>query len=106
MFVSEALKTHLEQSATINLQSLVLAEWNMNVPGNIFAAGNYRYRPTTVGSIYNTIPNTFDSLDIGDYYSDYSLIKSEIGWQPKIDIENGLMQTLRFYEQHYSHYLD
>ncbi len=69
MFVSEALKTHLEQSATINLQSLVLAEWNMNVPGNIFKTGNYRYRPTTAGSIYNTIPNTFDSLDIGDYYT-------------------------------------
>ena len=69
MFVSEALKTHLEQSATINLQSLVIAEWNMNVPGNIFKTGNYRYRPTTVGSIYNTIPNTFDSFDVGDYYT-------------------------------------
>ena len=69
MFVSEALKTYLEQSATVNLQSLVLAEWNMNVPENIFKLGNYRYRPTTPGSIYNTIPNTFDQLDIGNYYT-------------------------------------
>lgn len=69
MFVSEALKTYFEQSATVNLQSLVLAEWNMNVPENIFKLGNYRYRPTTPGSIYNTIPNTFDQLDIGNYYT-------------------------------------
>ena len=69
MFVSEALKTHFEQSATIRLQSLVLAEWNMNVPDNIFKIGNYRYRPTTAGSIFNTIPNTFDQLDIGNYYT-------------------------------------
>jgi len=69
MFVSEALKTHFEQSSTVRLQSLVLAEWNMNVPDNIFKLGNYRYRPTTTGSIYNTIPNTFNQLDIGNYYT-------------------------------------
>jgi hypothetical protein len=69
MFVSEALKTHFEQSATVRLQSLVTAEWNMNVPDNIFKIGNYRYRPTTPGSIYNTIPNSFDQLDIGNYYT-------------------------------------
>jgi len=69
VFVSEALKTHLETSATINLQSLVLAEWNMNMPDNIFKVGNYRYRPTTTGSIYRTLPSTFDQLDDGNYYT-------------------------------------
>lgn len=69
MFVNEALKTHLETSATINLQSLVLAEWNMNMPDNIFRVGNYRYRPTDTNSIYRTIPSTFDQLDAGQYYT-------------------------------------
>ena len=46
MFVSETLKTHLETSSTVRLQSLVLAEWNMNMPDNIYKLGNYRYRPT------------------------------------------------------------
>ena len=69
MFVSEALKTHFETSATINLQSLVLAEWNMNMPDNIFKVGNYRYRPRTSTSIYNTLPSTFDQLDEGNYYT-------------------------------------
>ena len=69
MFVSEALKTHLETSSTVRLESLVLAEWNMNMPDNIFKLGNYRYRPTTPGSTYYTLPNTFDSLDSGYYYT-------------------------------------
>ena len=69
MFVSEALKTHLETSATIRLQSLVLAEWNMNMPDNIQKIGNYRYRPTTPASQYYTIPVSFDPLDQGNYYT-------------------------------------
>jgi hypothetical protein len=69
VFVSEALKTYLETSATIRLQSLVLAEWNMNMPDNIQKLGNYRYRPTTPGSDYFTLPLTFDPLDSGNYYT-------------------------------------
>ena len=69
MFVGEALKTHFETSATIQLKSLVLAEWNMNMPDNIFKVGNYRYRPTTLGSTYITVPDTFDNLDSGNYYT-------------------------------------
>jgi hypothetical protein len=69
MFVSETLKTHLETSSTIHLQSLVLAEWNMNMPDNIFKLGNYRYRPTGSDVQYRTLPLTFDNLDIGNYYT-------------------------------------
>ena len=69
MFVGEALKTHLETSATIRLQSLVLAEWNMNMPDNIQKVGNYRYRPTDISSKYFTIPITFDPLDQGNFYT-------------------------------------
>ncbi len=69
MFVSETLKTHLETSSTVHLQSLVLAEWNMNMPDNIFKLGNYRYRPTGSDVQYRTLPLTFDSLDEGNYYT-------------------------------------
>jgi len=68
MFVSEVLKTHLETSSTIHLQSLVLAEWNMNMPDNIFKLGNYRYRPTGSDVQFRTLPLTFDPLDVGNYY--------------------------------------
>jgi hypothetical protein len=69
VFVSEALKTHLETSSTVRLESLVLAEWNMNMPDNIFKLGNYRYRPLTAGSQYFTLPNIFDPKDSGNYYT-------------------------------------
>jgi len=69
MFVSEELKTYFETSATIDIKSLILAEWNMNMPDNIFKIGNYRYRPITTTSIYSTLPSTFDQLDAGNYYT-------------------------------------
>jgi len=69
MFVSEELKTYFETSATIDIKSLILAEWNMNMPDNIFKIGNYRYRPITTTSIYSTLPSTFDQLDEGNYYT-------------------------------------
>jgi hypothetical protein len=68
MFVNETLKTHLETSSTIKLQSLVLAEWNMNMPDNIFKTGNYRYRPLGSEVQYRNLPIIFDSLDSGNYY--------------------------------------
>jgi hypothetical protein len=69
MFVSETLKTHLETSSTVHLQSLVLAEWNMNMPDNIYKLGNYRYRPTGSDIQYRTLPLNFDNLDLGNYYT-------------------------------------
>jgi hypothetical protein len=39
------------------------------MPDNIFKLGNYRYRPTTPGSIYYTLPNSFDSTDTGNFYT-------------------------------------
>jgi hypothetical protein len=39
------------------------------MPDNIFKLGNYRYRPTTPGSNYYILPNTFDILDTGNFYT-------------------------------------
>ena len=69
MFVNETLKTHLETSSTIQLQSLVLAEWNMNMPDNIFKIGNYRYRPIGSEVQYRNLPIIFDPQDVGNYYT-------------------------------------
>ena len=59
MFEEKDLLNHIETSSSIHTQSLVIAEWNMNIATNILAVGNYRYRPYDAGSIYRTIPNTF-----------------------------------------------
>jgi hypothetical protein len=39
------------------------------MPDNIQKLGNYRYRPTTPGSKYHTLPNAFDPYDSGNYYT-------------------------------------
>ena len=69
MFTSDTLKNHFETSSTVQLQSLVLAEWNMNMPDNIFKLGNYRYRPLGSDVKYKTLPNSFDQLDAANYYT-------------------------------------
>ena len=69
MFVSSELKTHLESSSTIQLQSLVLAEWNMNMPDNVQKLGNYRYRPTGTDNKFKTISTTFDATDAAGLYT-------------------------------------
>jgi len=69
LFTSDTLKNHFETSSTVQLQSLVLAEWNMNMPDNIFKLGNYRYRPLGSDVKYKTLPNSFDQLDAANYYT-------------------------------------
>jgi hypothetical protein len=69
MFESSELKNHFETSATIQTESLVLSEWNMNMPDNIFKLGNYRYRSQEQNSQFLTLPNVFDSADDGSYYT-------------------------------------
>jgi UDP-glucose 4-epimerase len=44
-------------------------------------------------------------IDIGDYYADYSLIKSSLGWKPRVPLIEALRQTLAFYRQNFSHYV-
>ncbi len=39
-----AFVEHMETADTIQAESRVVAEWNMNIPGNIKEVGNYRHR--------------------------------------------------------------
>ena len=44
-------------------------------------------------------------IDIGDYYSDDGLIRSVLGWKPKVSLQEGLAKTIAFYREHLAHYL-
>ena len=44
------------------------------------------------------------AIDIGDYYSDYSLIRAELGWFPKRSLREGLMRTIDYYRANREHY--
>jgi hypothetical protein len=69
VFKDQDLLEKIKVENTLQIESLILGEWNLNNFENIFAYGNYRYRPET-DSIYSTLPNTFDPFDEGDYYTD------------------------------------
>ena len=50
-------------------------------------------------------PEDRKKIDIGDYYSDFALIKEELGWKPKTLLKDGLTKTLSFFKEHYKAYL-
>jgi UDP-glucose 4-epimerase len=44
-------------------------------------------------------------IDIGDYYADYSLIRSELGWEPSVPLAKGLSTSLDYYRENLARYL-
>jgi dTDP-glucose 4,6-dehydratase/UDP-glucose 4-epimerase len=50
-------------------------------------------------------PKDRESIDIGDYYSDYSLISDELNWLPKINMLSGLTRTMKFYKDNLQEYV-
>lgn len=71
MFFNEELQEHLETSSTIRINSLITAEWNMNVAENILLSGNYRYRPNDEENPqYNFISQSFEINDeVNNFYT-------------------------------------
>ncbi len=59
------------------------------------------------GGSYELVPFPEDRkrIDIGDYHGDYHRIKHELGWEPKIDLREGLTRTLAYYRQYLQHYV-
>lgn len=56
---------------------------------------------------YNKIPFPVDrqNIDIGDFYGDFSKIKTELGWSPKVPFEEGMRRTLNYYKENIQHYI-
>jgi len=70
MFVNQELQNHLETSSTVKANSLIIAEWNMNIAENIAIVGNYRYRPTEADSNFSSIAQSFNFDDrVNNFYT-------------------------------------
>ena len=52
-----------------------------------------------------TFPANRKRIDIGDYYADYRLVHSKLGWKPKTSLKEALTKTLAFYRKNLTHYL-
>lgn len=50
-------------------------------------------------------PNDRKRIDIGDYYTNDQAIRSTLGWEPKVDLREGLTRTLAFYREYINEYL-
>ena len=44
------------------------------------------------------------AIDIGDFYADFGRIRTELGWEPRVPLRNGLERTLDFYRREGQHY--
>jgi UDP-glucose 4-epimerase len=49
-------------------------------------------------------PEDRKAIDIGDYYSDFTRINADLGWQPRIGLDEGLRRSIDFYREHGSYY--
>jgi UDP-glucose 4-epimerase len=59
------------------------------------AAGRYRLQP---------FPRDRLAIDIGDYYANFDKLRGELGWEPTVDLRDGLARTMEFYREHGSRY--
>ena len=50
-------------------------------------------------------PESRKKIDIGDYYSDDSLIRQELGWNPLTSLEEGLKLTLTYFRKYLCNYI-
>jgi len=50
-------------------------------------------------------PEERKRIDIGDFYADTSLVRSTLGWEPRVPLREGIAKTLAFYRDHKERYL-
>jgi UDP-glucose 4-epimerase len=51
---------------------------------------------------YKVVPFPDDrkAIDIGDYYGNFSRIKDDLGWEPRVGLDDGLRRSIDFYRQY------
>lgn len=52
-----------------------------------------------------SFPPDRKAIDIGDYYSDTSLIQNRLGWKPRVSLGEGLTKTLDYFRTNLEHYI-
>ena len=57
----------------------------------LYGGGSFRVVP---------FPEDRKAIDIGDYYGDFTRIRDDLGWEPRVGLEDGLRRSLDFYREH------
>ena len=61
----------------------------------ITGSGRYEYAPFTAER---------KALEPGDYWADVAKVKSIVGWEPEVSLEEGLRRTIAYYRVGHGHY--
>ena len=69
MFSDSDLINHIQTNNSIDVDSLIIAEWNQNDLLNLDNYGNYRFRPDSASVIYRTLYPEYDSQDNANVYT-------------------------------------
>jgi UDP-glucose 4-epimerase len=91
--------------------ALLLAGANEACFGRVFNLGSPKHYSLVdfvlllvelCGASYEIVPFPEDRLivDIGDYYGDYSAFREQTGWEPEVDLREGLERTLASFREH------
>lgn len=75
---------NLGDSEVVSL--LDLAEKLVELNGS----GSYRVVP---------FPEDRKAIDIGDYFGDFARIKDDLGWEPRVGLDEGLRRSIDFYRE-------
>ncbi|MBI2941283.1 MAG: NAD-dependent epimerase/dehydratase family protein [Chloroflexi bacterium] len=98
------------------VEALLLAGANEAANGEVFNLGGVT--PITLRDLAGRIvelagggsvrcvpwPSEKKPIDIGSFYADYSKIRRVLGWEPKVDVTEGLQRTIAYYRAHGRHY--
>jgi UDP-glucose 4-epimerase len=98
------------------VQAMLMAGESDAANGKVFNLGSTevlglkRLAEMMVGMIHGgtfeliPFPPERKAIDIGDFYSDFSLITQELGWVPKMGLMEGLINTIAYYQTHQNKY--
>lgn len=55
--------------------------------------------------ICRDFPSDRKKIDIGDYYSDFSLIRKTLNWEPRVSLKKSLEKIIAFYRENLEYYI-
>jgi UDP-glucose 4-epimerase len=99
------------------VEAFLTCAWDDRADGKVFNLGSREVVSlsqlanmlidTNGGGRFETrkFPETRKKIDIGDYYSDFRLIQSTLGWAPRVNLCDGLSSTLLYFREHGRFYL-
>jgi len=86
MFLDTDLIDHIQTNNSIEVDSLIIAEWNQNDLLNLDNYGNYRFRPDSASVVYRTLYPEYDSQDNAEVYT--NALESNYISQYKVEDSN------------------